>query len=168
MIRVSGFLLAAACTLGTGAAAAEQAHTIKPEVTLRQTAAEERAAQRQAGQPVALVLAEPVYPAYLKRQGVMGCVRVSFDVLADGTTDGLEIASSWPKGMFDASGIKAVFETRYEPAQAVRRSERLFVFHKNFEPEVGSHIRKSPETAVVEHCAGAEPAAVSATGPHKE
>ncbi len=57
----------------------------------------------------------PVYPLKARRRGLTGNVEMNFRILADGSTDEIEIISSRPGDIFVAAATKAVSKWRFAP-----------------------------------------------------
>lgn len=62
---------------------------------------------------------EAVYPGEAIQRQVEGDVVVEFTVTADGSVVNAAVLTSQPKGMFEASALRAVRNSRYAPAHAV-------------------------------------------------
>lgn len=57
----------------------------------------------------------PTFPAEAKNRGVSGWVEVSFTVTPTGAVDGVRVANSEPKEVFDWAAVQAVEQWRFEP-----------------------------------------------------
>lgn len=140
-----GALLLAGCAAGPDGLSSrerdmkEEADRIPIEAVRTSDAARE--AMRRAGQPVMVVQGAPaiMYRDYQRAvpganrsslhvpqevPDVQGCVIVSYDIRPDGKTDGFEIDSSTPPGVFDRTALRAALATEYEPATAPRPRQR--------------------------------------------
>lgn len=137
-LSLIGSLLLTACAAGPDGLA-DRERDMKEQVDLIpieavRTSGESREAMRRAGKPVMLVRGTPalLYRDYQRPEGmiramihvpqevpdVQGCVIVSYDVRPDGKTDGFEIESSTPPGVFDRAALRAALATEYEPPAA--------------------------------------------------
>lgn len=67
---------------------------------------------------------QPVYPFLSRRRGEEGQVTVAVEVLADGRAGALRIVSSSGHARLDEAAVRALRETRFEPAQRGGRPVR--------------------------------------------
>jgi len=69
-------------------------------------------------QPVrAVTTAAPAYPAYARRYGIHGAVRLRILVLADGRVAKIQVQDSSGSPHLDAAAVDAVRRSDYQPAQ---------------------------------------------------
>jgi TonB family protein len=103
-------------------------------------------AQRARGGPVALTRGVPQYPRYDLDEDAYGCVRVSFDILPNGKTDGFEVVQADPPGVFDTLAMGVVMATDFEKAPSgtgTRRHEKsVFVLVPRPVPAVYSRLNQ--------------------------
>ena len=85
---------------------------------------------RPEGIPKALKIVEPTYPVAARQNKVNGCVTLAFDIMPDGKTDHYQLIELQPPGigMFEWAALKALAQWRFEPSDAVHRTQMTFVF----------------------------------------
>lgn len=163
MIKVMTFVLAAAAVAAPIPASdpatwtPELRKTIeklldRAEVNPRRLTPAEREALRARGGPVPLSEGVPWYPRHDLKEDVYGCVVVSFEIRHDGRTDGYEVVSANPPGVFDKMALRMMLVTRFEAtgraaagAEPQRHRRGVFVLLPRPAPATYSPANKRAE-----------------------
>lgn len=77
-----------------------------------------------------IVRAEPRYPDKAIRNGIQGCVKLSFDLLADGSTANIKVTDSYPENVFDQVSINAVTAWKYPRSANELRKKTIVLDYK--------------------------------------
>ena len=91
----------------------------KAKVATQKTSPEQQAQMRANGQPVEMLRGEPKFTESKIEADVYGCVVVSYEILADGTTDEFEVVKASAPGVFDMLAMRVLMASEFErPAAA--------------------------------------------------
>lgn len=80
------------------------------------------------GEGVPLKRVMPDYPKAAFREGVEGCVTVSFAILPDGRADAYIVLDSVPKGLFDQATMLALNDWRFKTPTSPGRHAQMFEY----------------------------------------